>query len=723
MQELALFRGSSRLEYRNQNIKLLRAHEGEVTRAAYRSLWVDEAVHELLEGDRNPIATAVFVDGRGSFAFPVRQLMVQDHDFDPQAGVLNLRLEIGPFVQTRLDFDDRLPLWAGNSGRPPDKFVTVWEQAWPSIDEVDEREDLPRWREAVDFLLAHWPDYERSAFLRLLPEQVEGESNGPALEVLESARHRLRIYSYNPHLTAGGPDTFTTRISHAGALVEVDSGASSPIDPDGEIEVAFRCLEPGAADLQVEVIPDPQFSTYLPIKLSIIENPAVAAGRPHSLGAEWHQCLDGLAQTLSELPEQHAVILRHLERVFPQEPTLLRHIGRLNYQQGDLATARVYLDKALTLRNDAETAALDLFAALRRGDRRDALMLLERLNLSHEHDLFDRLLEIVGGISEPMSLAVAERVPEIFSHEKASQLLHGLSLAVISETGVCRLASLWSPADPGQALRLLESRVREHPEWEEANRTLVELAESSGETQDYESFAIRSLTWKSGEDPHAFIGRWERYSRMVTDPATRTALLWTNVKRLTSDEQAREVACRLAVQVAEAALAEGSLFLCSDALTLVFANASDGRLGNDIVDDAREVEGRLLEVREEILPWTRSREDHLRSLYVRLRPLLAGKTLLVVGSAYRHHEAADEWATALDASVEWLTSTPSSPVDDDRIRARDPRTLLVVCLWEHMSHLKPATKEWLKRNQVPLVNVRGTGGVLIEELADALVRE
>ncbi len=62
---LGIFRGAMRLEYRNQNIKLLRACSGEITRSSYRGLWVDPAALEVLESDSNPICHVVFVDEMG----------------------------------------------------------------------------------------------------------------------------------------------------------------------------------------------------------------------------------------------------------------------------------------------------------------------------------------------------------------------------------------------------------------------------------------------------------------------------------------------------------------------------------------------------------------------------------------------------------------------------------------------------------------------------------
>src|SRR4051812_5848 len=163
---LAIFRGAMRLEYRNQNIKLLRASSGEVTRSSYRGLWVDPEALELLRTEPHPICHTVFVDPLGVEGLPVRSLIVERHELDEVSGNLHLTFRIDNFLQTALDFDTRISTWGREGPRPPERFVTVWRNDWPRVEEVPDADATDAWRGAVDFLTSRW-DFSRTVFFRM----------------------------------------------------------------------------------------------------------------------------------------------------------------------------------------------------------------------------------------------------------------------------------------------------------------------------------------------------------------------------------------------------------------------------------------------------------------------------------------------------------------------------------------------------------------------------
>jgi len=709
---LAIFRGLSRLEYRNQAIKLLRAVEGEHTRSSYRDCWVQQDAINLLSREPNPVATAVFVDESGTTAFPVRQLIVVEHQFNAESKSLDITFEVGPFVAPRLDFNPDLAAWEDTEQScPPERFVSVWRDAWPSLDELPREAAAGRWRESIDFLTTHW-NLEQSVFLRLggLPD---ADTSGPFMPTTESRKTELTVDSYNPHLSVSELRKRSIRVFQSGGLVSIEQGDHSVPDRDGSFQVGLRCFEPGDARVEINVHPDPQFSTYLPISFNVAPDPEIGTGRPHVLGREWQQCLDGLESHLTANPELHLSVLDLLGRVFPEDPTVLQHKGRIQYRLGDLAEARQLFDQAMTLREDAATIAWNLFASLRRGDVNDALSLLTKLNLSH-HDLFDELLEVAETLPEPVALAVMRKASEVFGHDKALRLLNRFRPNVRSEPGACELANELARIDPLAATGYLADLLGQNEDWNAATRALLTIAEENDLSTPIEDYALRALRWRN-DDAGEFGARWNSHSRFITTPELRIGLALRNARDL-FDVGILDLASELAIEAADRAIQQGDLLVAQEALTLIFSNrpASD----NDYyLDAARHTEERLVDVFHKLTPITPGSEEYLTRLYQQLRPWTADKTLVVLGGGSRH-PMADEWEAELRVTVKWLTSTPSNPVDEDRLRAFNPDSIIVVSLWESMSHLKGNTKKWLKDKKVSHVPARAGRSSVIEALAD-----
>lgn len=711
---LAVFRGCSRLEYRNQNIKILRAVEGELTRASYRLLWVHDEVRQILADEPNAIATAVLVDSSNTRGLPVRQMMVVEHRIDEPAGFLHLTFSLGPFVGTLLDFTDDLAQWEqGAETCPPGTFVSRWRPDWPRTVELPDDGTTSRWSEAIDFLTASW-DFSSTAFLRI-EGTTTGVETGPVMEALENHELPVRIRSYNPHLTTEALRRMKLRVAQSGGLIAVETGDGLALDRDGDMELRLRCLEPGVAHLDVTVDPDPQFSTYLPLTLRVAADPSIATGRPRVLGREWQACLEGLEAHLRGTPDLHLTVLDLLARVFPDDPAVLQHKGLVHYREGRLAEARRAFDTALAMREDAGTVAWNLFAALRRGDVGDALDLLTRLSLS-QHELFDNLIDVVGDLPEGVNLAVARVAPTVFGDEKALRLLAAMAATVESEPGTCELAGAIRGIDPERALSFLLEVVDKHEDWPRSVRLLVELADEVNRVEGIEAHARQALRW-GGENPADFLARWYRFRRLLPTPEVRVAVSMGNVRRMFDAHPGfAATIAELALETAETALGQADLLLAQEALTMVFANVRGTDEDAEVVlASARVLEQRLADILIETDPVRRGSEEYVRSLYRALRPWTEGKTLVVLGAPNRRSQA-DEWEAELGVRLVWLGSTPSNPVDEPRLRALDPSSLIVVALYEHMSHLKPNTKQWLKRNDVPIVQTPGTGGMLLEAL-------
>jgi hypothetical protein len=242
---------------------MLRAVEGEQTRTTYRLNWVTQDALQLLDTETNALCVANLTDRDGAHALPSRMMTVVQHKIDRDTGTLKLILEIGPFIQLENDFIGALSEWRSDSGNyPPQKFVSVYEDQWPKFREAEGSEVLDSWRRAVEFVTTAW-DFRNSIFLRPANTKLQGRDKEITISVEQANKYDFEIASYNPHLTDVDLSLKALHVTSSGAIADIDR--CPPIDRDGVMSIGMKFLEPGVSKIQINILPDPQFSTYIPI--------------------------------------------------------------------------------------------------------------------------------------------------------------------------------------------------------------------------------------------------------------------------------------------------------------------------------------------------------------------------------------------------------------------------------------------------------------------------
>lgn len=711
---VALFRGSSRLEYQNQNVKLLRAVQDEVTRAAYRLLWVDDSALEIFTSDPAALCIAVLTNPEGTHALPIRHLLTQQAVVDRETGMLYLELVVGPFVDVGDGFDTSVDAWHQGPGAPPECFVTSWSAPETQLDEVRGQEALATWRRAIDFITEHW-DFDGSIFFRPV-ESLEGEQSGPVVtDARQGKRTTLSLASYNPHMVTANLDQRRLSIQQEGALADI---ADPPqLERDGFIEISIRCLEPGDLQLRVSVEPDPHLSTYIPFRLHVEQADEIHPTRTRVMGHEWQACLDGLATQLQDDPDLQYGVLELLERVFPKDPYLLFHRGRIHYERQEFAEARRLFGQALAVHASPRILAWDLFAALRRGDTQDASDVVARLDLSH-HDLFDRLVDVVRVLPETTALTFINAAGLVFGEDKTNRLYAAASDNLETEEGLIEVAMALATTRPTAAYEMLLEPATQRTSWHRARELLLDLAGDVGRRHEVANIA-RQLLLADDEGPARTSQRLRSFGHLL-DPRSRLDVLLENAGRLlgaTGDEAgaSTDAGVELLLEAFDGAMRLGDLLVAEEILVRAYANAAEELIVAEL-ESRRERLQRTLDVMRRL---EEGSAEYQHQLVVNLRQHAAGLDIVILGGATPREDILE---LARDLGVRdatWLTSTPQSPISEARLQVKQSDNLLIVAFEEKMGHLSTGLRDRLKRNGIPVLWAHNVG---VGNFLDALRR-
>jgi hypothetical protein len=640
-QILTIFRGASRLEYRNQGIKLLRAATGEITRSAYRGLWVTDAALAVLRDEPNPICYAVFVDEAGELGLPVRTLMVEDHHLDSDTGNLHLTFRVHEFLRTGLDFDPRMVTWPDAAGlTPPGRFVSVWQPSWPRVEEVPDDQSGDAWRQAVDFLVKRW-DFKKTVFFRMGTPPTRVADVRPEIVAEHDTEVELTLLSYNPHLTPKEAAAFSLQAEHSGMLLDV-APASQPIERDGRLTVRVRCIEPGSGEIRLTVAPDFQFSTYLPIGLEVTRESADRSLAYRTLGPAWEECLHELATNLEGNRELHLTVLRLLERAFPSDPSLLFHRGRTLYELGRLNEAQVVFDEALAIRESAEIIAWDLFTSLRHGEIAQANALLERLaGFLSRPDLFQALLDVVSELPSHVATSLLDPSSQLLSEDKAYRLVLAAAEGVDNEQSALAVAEHIAAHDEARALAFLIDLATRYPDWRRLREPLVRLADELGQRDGVSPFIEDFLDWRAAEPAEA-LGRYRRYKNLLHPDRALEIAMENMAQLLAGGARGRVAALEFGLEAAETALQHARLLTAERAVSVVFANLEEQTDPAPIVEHAHAMKRRLVDAYERLDLIRRGSDAYRARIYERLRPWVRDKTILVLGER-RQEPFVEDW--------------------------------------------------------------------------------
>jgi len=697
MTYLSIFRSCARKEYADQVIKMLRAVEGELTRTTYRLDWVTHEAFKVLNNESNALCVASLTDRSGTHGLPSRVMTVVQHEIDRDTGTLKLVFEMGPFVKLEEDFIGNLRAWGDDvDNLPPKKFVTAYQESWPSFREATDTEMLDSWRRSIDFVTTSW-DFRNSVFLRPADVKLQGHEKEIAISVEQATRYEFKIASYNPHLTDIDLSLKTLNVANSGAIADIER--CPPIDRDGIMSINLKFLEIGSSKIQINILPDPQFSTYIPIGFDVLSDLQSDPIGPRLLGPAWSLCLDEIGEVFQNDNKNHLEILKSLSIAFPNEPEAMLRRGLIHLHIGQTSIARDLFKEVLKIRESARGVAWLLAASLKGGDVNEAESLIQRLNLSNNL-LFEQIVEFTKEIDEDTAVRFIDFPALYLSEDKAIQFVEALSCAVRSQDAVRKILSTLIELDKNKAFRFAAKKLLMNPEWRSLRRDYVQLADQLGMIEGVKDDINLILRFRN-EKPEEIIDRVNRLGELV-HPYELLGILLFNASQFFSQEgdSFRNAGLDQAAKAAQLAFTISDFGAADIAIQHVFNNAE----ANDSVSQAfsnavAQIANKIAEMRAIQIDQVQKSDSYTDYLLSKLMLYTKDKTLVVFSRQgvfpYQEH-----WRSRLELrDFLWESESGFSEMNGNFLLEFDPNSLVVVIVWGASTLSKTAT-DWLEENGV-----------------------
>jgi hypothetical protein len=713
--QAALFRSCLRKEYQDQVVKMLRGLNGEFTRTTYRLQWIEQAVLDALrEGSRVQFVGTI-VDQQGVNGIPVRLLQLEDFAVNEERQVVELVLSLGDFVCEKESEAVERPLselTGGSTSRPPETFVAIWADTWREVKKVDDARAGDVWRRSIDFLSTRWRT-EKTIFFRPETSWCVGAPYGPKSEATQLYTKRLVFDSYNPHIASSTLRKYSLVPQSTGLLVE--SLGTSSIPADGMLHVDIEFLESGSGSVRVEVHPDPQWSTYVPIDFEVAPNEDAGTDRVRHLGVGWRKFLQVLDDRFASGPLEHAELLDLLLDVFEDNPELIIHRGRLHLANSEYRMAADQFVEALRKTSDPRAIAGQLIAALHLGELSVAESALQRLDLS-KVDLFEEVLEGLPRVSGTVVREFCHAPGIVLSEAKAMQMLHAFAAGDHAESVFTAIFKEASELNFQEALRMALGLIGRHPEWRMLRQAVVGVADRRGAIDEVQSFVSDALRWR-GEDPEGFGVEFFRIGAALPAEVS-TTLACENAARLfaAATRGAVLTGFELAGFAAETAFQVGNLSIAQRAIHMTLANVHkwSSLLGHHteayrqraiavselIVAVENDVPG-LAEATIRIDPV--KRQKVMDELVGRVVVVFGGNADSTVQQQIKEQLERDWHAEEVPAKLRWLPWRDGRQPSATEVKQIDAARSILVVSAPELKWLTPLMRDWLVGEGVPQV--------------------
>lgn len=728
--QAALFRSCLRKEYRDQVIKMLRGLNGEFTRTTYRLQWVEQSLLEALRKGLQVQFVGTVVDEPGTFCLPVRLLHLEECDVDDKRQALNLVLKLGDFVcEKDSEAVERslVDLTGGSESRPPQTFVSVWADTWRELQTVDDAQAGDIWRRSIDFLTEKW-SFEKTVFFRPEPGWSIGARYGPKSHATQSTTKRLSFDSYNPHLASTALREWSLISQSTGLAVGPQVPASIPAN--GLVHVDVEFLECGAGSLRIEVRPDPQWSTYIPVDFEVASDEDAGRDRIRLLGSSWRKFLQTLDDRYASGGLQHGELLDLLLDVFDDNPELIVRRGRVHLANSEYRLAADRFSEVLRDVCDPRAVFGQLIAALHVGDIAVAESALQQLDLS-KTVLFEEMLCELPRVSGGVARDFCHAPGSVLSEAKAIQMLQALAAGDHAETVFTHIFKEACELNFNQALQMALYEIQRHPEWRALRHAVVGAADKRGAVDEVEPFIADAIRWR-GEDPEIFSVDFFRLGAALSADVSST-LASENAARLfaTTTRSAVLTAFELAAFAAETAFRTGNFNVAQRAIQMILANVH--RSSVELGHQSEVYQQRAIAVSELIVAAT-SKVPGLAEATVKIEPQrlakvgdeLIGRVVVIFGgrsdAGFRQQvmeQLEQDWREAkLPGQPLWISWREGRPPSAEEVKQIDcARSILVVSASE-LGLLTPLTRDWLVGEGVPIVTSNLNFREVISNLSD-----
>ena len=702
MNEIAVFRSCLRKEYRDQVIKMLRAVPGEHTRTSYRFQWLHHEVMGKIERCEEMSFVAFLVDSDLTTAIPCRRMfLVEQPVRDERVGVYRFVFQLGEYIDAPQGFESLLENW--NSPRenlPPECFVTPLDESWSTAKEIEYSDSHQKWKHSIEFLTGSWAEFRNTVFFRPQGGEYVPSPVGPVRNVQQASLASFRFSSFNPHL---GDDELGRKKVHVsvGHLMG-DVKQIAPLVRDGYFDIEFEFLEAGVATVQVEVRPDEQFSTYVPLTVQVEANASVDPSGPRVLGIEWSKFLEDLPMQTEDDRKVTSDLLSRLSAVFPEDPVLSIHRGRLMYLSGHFAAAREQFMKALDLRHDSRAIWWSLLSALQLNDRDDVESLLDRLDLSRV-EMFEEFESTMSHLGDETIQWFAELPAIALSEDKAVRLLLAMVETERGENAVCSVVGNIAQLNPALALQEARRILAANPNWRMLRRVMAESARSR-QTYEYIEDEVELLLRYSGEELDEFMGT-VMMARSFIHPQNLPSILLSSalaVEAIGSDE-AVQVALTLAMMAADQAASNGDFLEAQRAIQ--FMEVKIGESPDKGVGFQSQIDGvvnRMERTVKSLPKLAEYEETYASALATEIRSGYEGRKIVIFGGMGKSEEVLADWRDELGVeSFKWLSWIDNRPPNSNQLmEVVDDKTVLIVISIDR-GQINESVTSWLRTMKTP----------------------
>ena len=720
---LCLFKSSRRLEYVQENLRVLSGAPGSEVDVAYKERWLSAGVRAQLPavGDEAVVALA---DPPYKRSYPVRLAEIVDSAYEE--GTLRLRLRLG--ARANADQNRWKPLVSDGENPLAGQFVlrlAIEDGVLESITDPEQERNV--WRKQID-AVSRAEGYARVAFLRVGGvSEVGGDPVEPPYRLTTARTYQVDVIGHNPHLEPETLEALRLVAFPDPAQVDVALDAQ-PIPADGTIEMMLVPQDVGAAGLEFNCSRGADFWFGLELAWQTVEAPSAEADEP--LPALDTAPVAGSPTTDGPAPEtaRTAAAFRAVEDDRPSAPAdarstrdLGRHLvrgymllrghsdvppivrlrildellqaapghDRLLEQRGIvLHELRRWVDATDTLEPlhalSGEGRTMLIWSWFMQGRLPEPIERVKEADLSRD-EWFEGLLEASTRLTTEEQVGVARLLANsVLAEDRASRWIQPLAMRDgLPRADRLALLEIWQYADPSAAAAGVEELAVDG-RLDLSEPDLAQIALDLGIDAQRASLARRAA-W-------ALLAHW---ADLAGVPALE-GLLATVMDRFPREAR-REVAEDIVLAIADVAdeddeidrALEAAAVLIEDqrqrgdldaaARLAVFAHANEHRASDAVRAQLEVVLQQLESALQKSSAVQRYEEARRKELNLDIRDALGGKRVLVLGADEQPWwpEVRQEFGFSPDS--EWLSTERKKSVATDRIIKRlDAFDLLLI---------------------------------------------
>ena len=728
---LYLIKSSRFREYQQENLHILSARRGITTTVRYRHLWIDPEIHEKdLIG-----APALFVFGDRPFEHlaPVRMGRVVGVHNERERMELEVMMGGFPMPDTDMTIFNS---WFKERKKDREQKFIFWDESYPSISEqTDPKQTLTAWKASVRRLMRSDSEKQFEQSIFLLPLDLRDEENKSTIEpngLLTGKPYSQRLYSYNPHMKQH--QVSKKQLGWAFDRTELELlDHGDKLELDGQMEIRFRLLVPGSADLNIFVRPGMERSTRLAIHLHAAGDSMSCTAACESVAEASREQLRGLLALLRKwgsLKDEklEGLVLERLLALAPDDPELTREQARYYYRLGKYSEAEQLFAELGPLQLAPDDWLPYFLSACNSHCDKEALGdIISNLPWDDLDSSGAREIGIcLAGLQENTILSLLETLAYFGTERFIQDIWHEIRPSIISPKGILatykimKETHLDSPA-------LLYSYLSEQMESEqlcepEFDELLVENAlQMDRVPSGFDSILFRHLKRLVDlEQYERAITLLEQARKSMSQAAFgRVRIDLADALSGTAKPKELATAGRLFADAANAARVKGDL----DEAAMWLERSAMADPEGERFEQVRVMMEKAVDASEKVMMLT----DALFANRVKkLRDALSGKKLTIVGGAHQKPWVEELRKDLALGSIQWFVSEMGKRPRAEKLRdAMGKSTGAVAILTFHVGHqAADAVKEEARKKDIPYAPVlSGTSkNALIQALIKAVLQ-